>query len=169
MEGASTPVGKPETVDELITKAKCPVTELRNKYRRRANWHSHLFRASGIVIIAIASALPVLASLSYDGKNITVAVAGALVAFLTALRSFYQLDQLWGLLRQCDLDLTHLLDQWELDVGATAGLPEEERRKEVHALATKLLADAETLRRGESLSYFGSLRFPQGAQPGTQR
>ena len=169
MEGTSTPVGNPESIEALVKQAECSVVKLRDRYRSRATWHSRLFRASGIVIIAIASALPVLASFSYDGKDITVAVAGALVAFLTALRSFYQWDQLWGLLRQCDLDLTHLLEQWKLDVGATAGLPEEERRTKVHALATKLLADTETRRRAESLSYFGMLRFPQGAQPGTQR
>jgi uncharacterized protein DUF4231 len=169
MEDTSTPVANRQSVDALIEEAEHSVVERRDTYRRRATWHARFFRATGIAVIAIASALPVLASLSYDGKTVTVAVAGALVAFLTGLRSFYQWDQLWGLLRQCDLDLTHLLEQWKLDVAATAGLPENERRSKVYALATKLLEQAETRRRAESLSYFGMLRFPQGAQPGTQR
>jgi hypothetical protein len=169
MEGTSTPVVNPKSVEALIEEVERVVETRRDTYRRRATWHARFFRATGISVIAIATALPVLASLSYDGKTVTVAVAGALVAFLTALRSFYQWDQLWALLRQCDLDLTHLLEQWKLDVAATAGLPETERRTQVHALATNLLEQAETLRRAESLSYFGMLRFPQGAQPGTQK
>jgi hypothetical protein len=148
-------------VTALIAEVDRTVQQRRDTYRRRATMNGHYFRVSGVTVIAVASALPVLASLSYRGKDVIVAIAGALVAFLTALRSFYQWDQLWGLLRKSDLDLTHLLDRWRLDISATVGLPEPERRKKVEALAASLLDQAETVRKAESESYFGSLHFPE--------
>jgi ABC-type multidrug transport system fused ATPase/permease subunit len=169
MPDTSTTAPDRESVAGLIGEVERTVRERRDAYRKRARWHSWFFRASGIGVIAIASALPVLASLSYAGKTLTVSIAGALVAFLTALRSFYQWDQLWGLLRQSDLDISHLLEKWKLDVAATAALSEQERRSRVHTLATELLEQTEAIRRAESQSYFAALRFPQGAQAGSPR
>jgi hypothetical protein len=169
MPDNSTTVPDRESVAGLIEGVEQTVRQRRDAYRNRAKWHALLFRASGIAVIAIATALPVLASLSYAGKTLTVSLAGALVAFLTALRSFYQWDALWGLLRQSDLDISHLLDKWRLGVAATAGLSEQERRPRVQALATELLEQTEAIRRAESQAYFAALRFPQGAQAGSAR
>jgi ABC-type multidrug transport system fused ATPase/permease subunit len=170
MPHTSTTTPDRESVAGLTEEVERTVSQRRDAYRKRARWHAWFFRASGIAVIAIASALPVLASLSYAGKTVTVPIAGALVAFLTALRSFYQWDQLWGLLRQSDLDISYLLEKWKLDIAATAGLPEQERLSKVHSLATKLMEQTEAIRRAESQSYFAALRFPQGgAQAGSPR
>jgi ABC-type multidrug transport system fused ATPase/permease subunit len=167
MTGASARIAEGESLAVLIREVEGTVTARRDAYRKRARWHARFFRTTGIAVIAVASALPVLASLSYAGKTVIVSIAGASVAFLTALRSFYQWDQLWGLLRQSDLDISHLLEKWKLDLSATAGLAEQERQLKVRALAADLLEKAEAIRRAESQSYFAALRFPPAT--GTQR
>jgi Protein of unknown function (DUF4231) len=153
-----------ESAFDLVVDVERTVTARRDSYRKRATVHSRFFRTTGITVIAIASALPVLAAFSYRHKDVTVAIAGALVAFLTALRSFYQWDALWGLLRQSELDISALLEQWKIDVAAAKELKEPERHEKLHELATKLLADTEKIRRAESQSYFSALRFPQGGK-----
>jgi hypothetical protein len=164
-----TPTPTDEDVEELIADVERPVLERRDSYRARARWNRRFFRSSGVVIIAMASALPVLASFSYRGKDVLVAVLGALIAFLTALRSFYRWDQLWGLLRKSDLDISHLLDTWTLNVqAARATLPPQQRMAKVQELAEALLEDFEKIRRAESQIYFDMLRSDL-AGPGGQK
>jgi Protein of unknown function (DUF4231) len=163
-----TPTATQEDVDQLIAEVELPVLERRDSYRERASWHRRLFRGTGVLIIAMASALPVLASFSYPGKDVLVAVIGAVIAFLTALRSFYQWDQLWALLRKSDLDITHLLDKWRLDVQAKANLPPQQQMVEIRKLAEDLQENVEKIRRTESQSYFSMLRPAPGSQAGEQ-
>jgi ABC-type multidrug transport system fused ATPase/permease subunit len=147
------------TTEELIAYVEDRVETLRDRYRARARWHARFFRSSGILVIGMASALPVLASFSYRHKDWVVAIIGAVIAFLTALRSFYQWDQLWGLLRQADLAISHLLDEWTVGLAAAEVLPADDRPAEVERLAKKLLDDTEAIRAAESHSYFAMLRW----------
>jgi hypothetical protein len=171
MTDTSTPAVTQEDVDQLKADVEIPVLELRDRYRERAGWNRRFFRGTGVVIIAMASALPVLASFSYRGKDVLVAVIGALIAFLTALRSFYQWDQLWALLRKSDLDITHLLDKWRLDVQAKANLPPQQQMVEIRKLGEDLQESVEEIRRRESQIYFSMLRpaaVPSGSKEDQQ-
>jgi ABC-type multidrug transport system fused ATPase/permease subunit len=153
---------------EIITRVERTISARRDWYRRRAKWNAIFFRATGVAVIAIASALPVLASFSYRGKDEIVATAGALVAFLTALRSFYQWDQLWSVLRQSDFDISYLLERWKVDLSAAAELPEAERFARVQVLGAALLEQTEAVRKSESQRYFGTLHFPESSQAGAK-
>ena len=166
MNEASTQAGSAETIAKYREIARTDIEELRDNYRNRAKWHRRWFRATGVAIIILSASLPLLAGLSYDGKDVTLAVVGVVIAILTGLRVFYQWDQLWGLLRQTDFALTHLLTTWELDVLAATGLPEPERSSTIYQLSKELLERADEVRQGESQKFFGALRFPGGATTG---
>jgi hypothetical protein len=133
---------------------------LKDQYHDRAKWHRRCFRSSGIVIILLSATLPLLAGLDYDGKDVTIGVIGVAIAVLTALRNFYQWDQLWSLLRQSDFELTYLLDQWQLDVTAIKAGSAPDAPSKIYELTLTLREAAEKVRRAESTRYFGSLRFP---------
>lgn len=138
------------------------VIDLRDTYRRRANWNRHLFRASGSAVIVLSASLPLLAGLSYEGKDITVAIVGVIIAILTGLRAFFQWDQLWGFLRQSDFALTHLVAKWELDVATASALADGQKDSEVYRLTGDLLDKTEEVRKAESQNYFGTLHYPEG-------
>ena len=53
---------------------------LRDFYDSRANWHRRLYRATGIFVILVGAALPVLAALDYPGKQLTNSLSGTMVA-----------------------------------------------------------------------------------------
>jgi hypothetical protein len=142
------------------------IERLRDNYRRRAKWHRYWFRISGVLVIVLSALLPLLAGLSFDAKDGTLAAVGVTIAIVTGLRVFFQWDQLWGLLRQSDFALSHLLANWELDVAAAAELPEPERRSTLFALSRDVLAKADQIRQAESQKFFGALRFPGGAAAG---
>jgi hypothetical protein len=63
---------------------------LRSFYDVRADWHRRCDRLSGILVILTAASLPVLTSLEYPGKSLTISLVGMLVAALTGLRAFYR-------------------------------------------------------------------------------
>jgi hypothetical protein len=138
------------------------VAEQRERYSKRATWHRRWFRSTGILVIAASASIPLLAGIDFDDKDLVVGIVGAGVAILTALRNFYQWDQLWSLLRQSDFELKLLLDQWQLDIAAIdRGDPD--RMLEVRDLTRDLRDSAEDVRRAESNRYFGSLRFPSSS------
>jgi hypothetical protein len=136
------------------------IRTLKGQYHDRAKWHRRWFRSTGIVIILLSATLPLLAGLDYDGKDVTIGVIGVAIAVLTALRNFYQWDQLWSLLRQSDFELTYLLDQYQLDATAIKTDSAADATSKLHELTRTLREEAEKVRRAESTRYFGSLRFP---------
>ena len=154
--------GTPESIETYRSVVRTNVADIRDAYRKRARWHRRMFRTSGIAVIVLSASLPLLAGLSYDRKNATVAFVGLAVAILTGLRSFYQWDQAWGLLRQSDFALSHLLGNWEIDVAAADALPDSDRASTIYHLSKSLLEAADRIRQGESQKFFGALRFPGG-------
>jgi hypothetical protein len=130
------------------------VEALRDRYRKRARINRLCFRGVGIVVILLSSVLPLLAGFDFDHKDWTLGIVGVVIAVATALRSFYQWDQLWSLLRQADFELTELVAGWRLAVAGAKG------SADVHSLTEKLLQAAAELRGRESKGYFATLRFP---------
>jgi len=128
---------------------------LRDKYRKRARINRLWFRGAGIVVIALSAILPLLAGFDFDHKDWTLGIIGVVIAIATALRSFYQWDQLWSLLRQSDFELTELLAGWKLAVAGAKG------SADVHSLTEKLLQAVDEVRARESKGYFATLRFPE--------
>ena len=132
------------------------VASLRDWYHKRAQRNRFAFRSAGILVILLSALLPLLAGFDFARKDWILGLIGVAIAVATGLRSFYQWDQLWALLRRTDFELTELLAEWELAV-ATAKDPAE-----VHELTEKLLQKAGNVRRSESTGYFATLRFPEG-------
>ena len=131
------------------------VTTLRDRYRKRAAQNRWWFRGIGVFVIVLSAVLPLLAGFDFDHKDLTMGLIGVAIAIATALRSFYQWDQIWSILRQADFDLTELLTGWEL---AVAGA---KQTADVHALTEKLIEGADAVRSRESKGYFAMLRFPE--------
>lgn len=149
----------------VVTAADAYGSWLRSFYDVRAKWHRRFYRFSGLMVILVGAALPVLTSLDYPGKTVVISLAGVLVAGLTGLRAFYRWDQSWILLRNTEMAVTAAYLEWKLtpgnlpvgDVGAT---PEQE--KAAHVFIEKL----GELRQHEARSYFENMAFP--AVNGTQ-
>jgi len=126
---------------------------LRDTYRRRARKNRLWFRGAGILVILLSAILPLLAGFDFDHKDWTLGIIGVVIAVTTALRSFFQWDQLWSLLRQTDFELTELIARWRLAIaGANAA--------DVKSLTEQLLQAAAEVRGRESKGYFATLRFP---------
>src|SRR2546428_2162682 len=81
------------------------VTSLRDWYHKRARRNRLAFRGAGVFVILLSAVLPLLAGFDFDHKDWTLGGIGVAIAVTTALRGFYQWDQLWTLLRQADFDL----------------------------------------------------------------
>jgi len=131
------------------------VESLRDRYRKRARINRLWFRGAGIAVILLSAVLPLLAGFDFDHKDWTLGIIGVAIAIATALRSFYQWDQLWSLLRQTDFELTELLAEWELAVA------DAKQRADLQELTEKLLQAADEVRSRESKGYFATLRFPE--------
>lgn len=130
------------------------VTAVRDRYHRRAAQNRWWFRGTGVFVIVLSAVLPLLAGFDFDHKDLTMGIIGVAIAVATGLRSFYQWDQNWSLLRQTDFALTELLAEWDLAVAAA------KQPADVHSLTEKLLQDADAIRSRESKGYFARLRFP---------
>jgi Protein of unknown function (DUF4231) len=130
------------------------VTSLRDWYHRRARRNRLAFRGAGVFVILLSAVLPLLAGFDFAHKDWTLGGIGVAIAVTVALRSFFQWDQLWALLRQADFDLTELLAEWDL---AVAGA----KPADIHELTEKLLQAANEVRARESKGYFSKLQFPE--------
>ncbi|MEU5903230.1 SLATT domain-containing protein [Micromonospora sp. NPDC047467] len=153
------------TVDPLQTYralAEESVNKLRDQYDWRAKWHRRLFRFSGILVIVLSASLPLLAGFGYPGKNLVIAVTGVVIATATALRTFYQWDQMWALLRRTHFGLIEASSQWRLAFArAEATVDPVEREQRAYEATDTLLAKIEGLRSAETEKFFSSLAFPE--------
>ncbi|MGQ5264697.1 SLATT domain-containing protein [Micromonospora sp. ZYX-F-536] len=141
--------------------AEDSVTKLRDHYDWRARWHRRLFRSSGILVIVISASLPLLAGFGYPGKNLVIAISGVVIATATALRTFYQWDQMWALLRRTHFGLLEASNQWRLAFGrAEATVDPVERERRAYEATEVLLARIEGIRGAETEMFFSSLAFP---------
>jgi hypothetical protein len=132
-------------------------------YDRRAHWHRRLYRATGVSVILIGAALPLMAAPSYPGKQIIVSLAGTVVAALTALRAFYRWDQSWILLRTTEMALTDAYWQWRAQIDGALRSEASGGQDARHAVTEAFLVRLTELRQREADSYFKDLSFPAPA------
>lgn len=130
------------------------VLRLRRHYDFRAIWHRRFYRASGILVIVVGAALPLLVSLDYAAKSVVVSVSGVLIAAVTALRTFYRWDQSWMALRNAETAITRVWWDYQGKVGQDGA--------DRSALALELVRQVFEIRRAEAESYFDELAFPAG-------
>ncbi|MGR6964177.1 DUF4231 domain-containing protein [Geodermatophilus sp. URMC 61] len=142
---------------DFVAQAERYFLRVRAFYDSRARWHRHFYRISGILLILLGGALPLIASGTFTGKDVIVSAVGFVVAAITALRGFYRWDSSWVLLRGTEMALTKRYLEWKaLQGGVTdPALLREEARQ--------LLADLGTIRENESKAFFKDLP----ALPGT--
>jgi hypothetical protein len=165
----TTPSGQPQpqpagTLADYRTVAHDCVQRLQQSYHWRANWHRRIFRASGILVILVSSGLPLLAAFQYPRKDVIVAIAGVVIATITALRTFYRWDEMWAVLRRTHFDLTHAHNIWQVEFRrAEATADPAERDRLAYEATRTLVGQVEKIRGQESDRYFGSLSFPPQA------
>lgn len=144
---------------DFVAAAEAYALRLRQVYDLRAAWHRRLYRLSGIVVILAGAGLPLLVSIDYAGKDLTIALTGVLVAAITSLRAFYRWDQSWILLRKTEMSITSALWEWRC---RTPGTDQE--------AVLELLKKVEEIRKFEAESFFKELAFPvQRGEPPAQR
>ena len=90
----------------LVQAADKYATDLIEFYSTRAWWHRKFYRLTGIAIIVTSASLPVLTSLNYPGKALSISILGVVITAITALGVFYQWDRSWVLLRSTEILIT---------------------------------------------------------------
>lgn len=60
-------------------------------YQKNATWPRRLFRISGVTVIVLSVSIPLLASLSYQGKDLVLSIVASLIACFTGLNSFFKM------------------------------------------------------------------------------
>jgi hypothetical protein len=134
----------------------------RDQWRRRAARHRRWFRISGMLVIVLSISLPVIVNLqSLPYKTETISAISLAIAFITALRAFWNWDKLWQALKTGETALGDLLDHWWLDLSEYAYEADETRRRHAAFRRTEELVNkAGDVLKLEAESYFGSLRWP---------
>ncbi|MFD2474277.1 DUF4231 domain-containing protein [Amycolatopsis silviterrae] len=132
---------------------------LRSFYHARAMWHRRFFRLSGITVIVVGAALPLLVTLDYAGRNLIVSAAGVLVAGVTALRAFYRWDQSWILLRNTERAITAAWWEWHGRMDA-AGSGEDGPGPGQQEITRGFARDLFAIRKREADRFFTDLAFP---------
>jgi hypothetical protein len=132
------------------------VLRIRAFYNARASWHRRFYRLSGILVILIGSALPLLANAEFDGQPFAISAAGVAVAVLTGLHTFYRWDQSWVLLRNTERTITTEYWKWRTTLAAENHLSDAE----VVAATQAFLSTLSDIRGEEAQVFFQDLSFP---------
>jgi Protein of unknown function (DUF4231) len=149
-------VGFPDAVESYLAR-------LRSFYNSRAAWHRRFYRFSGILVIVIGSALPLVATLDYGGKDLVVSLLGVAVAMATALRAFYRWDQSWILLRSTEMAITTQWWQYCACVDRELESAGDDEKAQAHVrreAARELIGALTEIRKREAASFFKDLAFP---------
>lgn len=133
----------------LLKFAEAYAQRIRKFYDSRAQWHRRLYRFSGIMVILAGAVLPLLATLNYSHKAITISLVGVFVSLMTALRAFYHWDQGWVLLRQTEFNISGAYWEWK------GKNPHPDNKA-----ASELLLKIIKIREQEAESFFKNLTFP---------
>jgi hypothetical protein len=141
------------TPERFAEQAEAYFLRVRDFYDARARWHRRFYRVSGILVIVLGGALPLLASSSWESKDVLVSLTGFVVASVTALRGFYRWDASWVLLRGTEIALTRHYLAWKGVQNEQATT--DDRRAAALTLLDKLL----DIREDESKSFFKDLPF----------
>ncbi|GGN08927.1 hypothetical protein GCM10011609_55810 [Lentzea pudingi] len=149
-----------EMKDGALATADAYGTWLRSFYDVRARWHRRFYRLSGTLVILAGATLPVLTTLDYPGKDLTVSLTGVLVAGLVGLRAFYRWDQSWILLRNSEMAVTAAYLEWKTTPGNFPASDDVDQRAVQEKAASAFIDKLGELRRHEATSYFKDLSFP---------
>ncbi|MGV9311015.1 DUF4231 domain-containing protein [Streptomyces sp. NPDC003691] len=141
------------TDTDFATSVEAYVRELIDFYDQRAHRNRRYYRASGVITILSAAALPLLTILDLHYKSIVISAVGCLVAVSTALKEFYRWDTSWVLLRQTETDLTRAYATYAAAKHSTSGRPDPEA-------AHKLVGQVLRIREHESQRFFRNLPSP---------
>lgn len=141
--------------------AEAYILRVRDFYDARAWWHRRLYRVSGILIILIGATLPMLSTLDYSHKELTVSLAGVVIAVVTSLRTFYRWDQTWVLLRNTEIVLTKAYLAWKGSKEETTEATDDRQRLARNQAAIELIDKVSNIRQGEAESFFKELTYPQ--------
>ena len=95
-------------------------------YRKRAPRARIFYRASGILIILLGVALPILAAFGKElvYKDLLVSISAGLIALLTGINSFFRWDVAWHGHIQAELTLDRLHKDWEFAIARAKAHPE---------------------------------------------
>lgn len=137
------------------------VVQQRNWYRRRARNIRRLFRVFGVGVIVLGAALPVLAFLEFNGFRLVITIVAVAIGGLTALRSFFQWDKQWRVLKLADWELTALLAGWEADLCALPVSDGDGAGPAAFERTRALLEQTEEVVRREATSFFSEMRWPE--------
>lgn len=145
------------TSDRHIARA---VTNLRDRYRRRADRGVLFFRASGIVLVSIGGFIPVLAVADYPHKAVVLAATGVMMSLATSLHTFFRWDRQWQILREAQFRLENSHLEWLLRTSEAQSLPEEQRHLCLAEANRNLLEQYRSIRAEEASGFFSLLQFP---------
>lgn len=155
----SAEVGFPAAVEAYVLR-------VREFYDSRARWHRRFYRLSAILVILVGAALPMLSTLDYAHKEVTVSAAGIVVAVVTSLRAFYRWDQSWVLLRNTEIVLSKAYWAWKGSAAETTEPTDEQGIAARNEAAIALVATVTDIRKGEADSFFKDLTYPQPGPTG---
>jgi len=149
----------PECAD-LVQRRLFP---LRERYRKRARLYRLWYRGTGALVILLSVSLPLVAnSAPFDYQILILSAISLAIAGITGLRSFFQWDQMWQLLRTAELVLRGLLLKWELDLSRFAHQRDDDSaRGRAFARTEKLLEDLRDITKTEIETISGATNWPE--------
>jgi hypothetical protein len=153
-----------KALDELVRIKVDYVDSNLEWYRRRTTWPRVAFRVSGLFVIGLSLALPLIAAWA----QWAVPLASVAIAIVSALASFFSWQRTWEKRIAIQLELEGMIAHWNTEMVASRATNDsagfERALKATHELVdkTRLLTAAETS------AFFAGIRFPQ-AGDGTRK
>jgi Protein of unknown function (DUF4231) len=141
------------------------VMSTRDWYQKNAIWPRRFFRSAGVTVILLSLLIPLLASLSYQGKDLVLSVVAFLIAALTGLNSFFKWEDTWHSRRQTEFTLSHMLAVWRLKMVHALNEPDPAKAKELAISATQqLLDEMHVATGGETKEFFSKVVWPKAGE-----
>ena len=152
------------------SEVKGSLSSMISYYQSRTPRKRIWFRTTGILVILLSAALPVLAAfgerlVGNTAKDIIVAVVAAIIALLSGLNTFFRWDATWHGYTQSLFELYRIRAEWESSRAAAitnrdlaVGL------KSLQEAQARAISEAYTVAQSEMAEYFSRQSFPSGKQ-----
>lgn len=147
--------------ESFTTDAEGYVRCVRDNYDKRATGHRRNYRVSGVLVIVAGASLPLLTTLDYGEKDLTISLVGVLVSFVTAMRAFYRWDQIWALLRVTEFSVSQAYWEWRSSIDGRLEATDDKIVAANREATIVLLEKIAEIRGNEAMSFFRDLPFPQ--------
>ena len=142
-------------------KQEYAVMEL-ERYARRGQRASRLFRFSGALIIILSVSIPFLTTLEGLWKTVVLPIVALMIAGLSGLNAFFQWENNWRGFIAAKLTLEHMLWTWELKITEAKHETDPQKGIEIAIHATEqLLNNAQVAIKAEMEDYFKRVQAPQ--------